>query len=177
MGGVLAAITSILSDIMPPTNRGGRPRKPDRLKRLHGTDRKDRKRNSIVVKRKMPRRPVGLSSQAVRIWNSLGPQIHELGLLNEIDSSAFGVFCQAYGDWLELTRHLNRLGVLNWYQVTDSGYRQVIPEVGARNTALQTMNKFGSKFGLDPSSRSGFNIEENKLTETEEFLFPTKVIA
>jgi P27 family predicted phage terminase small subunit len=118
-----------------------------------------------------------LSNQATRIWKSLGPKVHELGLLNEVDGPTFGVFCQAYGDWLELTRYLNKLGVLNWYQETESGYRQVIPEIGARNTAYQVMHKIGARFGLDPSSRSGLAHPESAPNAVEEFLFRPQVIA
>ena len=51
----------------------------------------------------MPKRPTELSEQAVRIWQSLGPKLHELGLLAEIDASTFAIYCQAFGDWLQLT--------------------------------------------------------------------------
>lgn len=160
-----------------PGPKGGRPRKAEALKQLHGTTRNDRKPKQLVIKGEMPRRPIGLSDQAARIWKSLGPKVHELGLLNEVDGPTFGVFCQAYGDWLELTRELNRLGTLNWYQETESGYRQVIPEVGARNTAYQVMSKIGTRFGLDPSSRSGMVQSDSAPNAVEEFLFKPHAIA
>ena len=127
----------------------------------------------------MPMRPVGLSRQAARVWKSLGPKLHDLGLLADIDQSTFAVYCQAYADWLELTRHLNRLGPTQWYSVAESGYRQVIPEVAVRDKAYQVMQRLETRFGLDPSSRSGIAIEgQQKIaTETEAFLFAPRVIA
>tara|TARA_Y100001951_G_scaffold75768_1_gene62802 strand:+ start:73 stop:564 length:492 start_codon:yes stop_codon:yes gene_type:complete len=162
-----------------PGPKGGRPRKPAALKRLHGTAKKGEapaKTPNATGKAKVP---VGLSAQARRIWKSLGPKLHELGLLTEVDASMFGTYCQAYGDWLELTRKLNKLGVGKIYQTTQGGYRQVIPEVGARNTAFQVMSKVGPRFGLDPSSRSGIvaSSSEAPRDAAEEFLFRPKAIA
>ena len=69
--------------------RGGRPRKPDALKKLQGTARADRKRSSTAHVKGMPKRPTGLSEQAVRIWKSLGPKLHELGLLAEMQTRTY----------------------------------------------------------------------------------------
>ena len=159
--------------------KGGRPRKPDALKKLHGTARKDRTVESSAIATGMPTRPVGLSPQAIRVWKSLAPKLLDLGLLSDIDQSTFAVYCQAYGDWLELTRLLNRLGVANWYSETESGYRQVIPEVAVRDKAYQVMQRLETRFGLDPSSRSGIAVEGRQkiANATEEFLFAPKVVA
>jgi phage terminase small subunit len=75
--------------------RGGRPRKPDALKELQGTVRADRKRNPTANAKGMPKCPTGLSEQAVRIWKSLGPKLHKLGLLAETDASMFAIYCQS----------------------------------------------------------------------------------
>ena len=157
--------------------RGGRPRKPDALKELQGTARADRKRSSIANVEGMPKRPTGLSEQAVRIWQSLGPKLHELGLLAEIDASMFAIYCQTCADWLQITRHLNRLGPLKWYSVTKSGYRRMIPELQVRDRAFQVLLKLGTRFGLDPSSRAGLGVVADKSPNfVEEFLFNPRVI-
>ena len=160
------------------SSRPGRPRKPDALKKLHGTARKDRTVESSATATGMPTRAIGLSSQAGRVWKSLGPKLHDLGLLSEIDQSTFAVYCQAYADWLELTRLLNKLGVANWYSETESGYRQVIPEVASRDKAYQVMQRIGTRFGLDPSSRSGIATDgrQKAANATEEFLFGPKAV-
>ena len=135
--------------------RGGRPRKPDALKELQGTARADRKRNPTAHVKGMPKRPTGLSEQAVRIWQSLGPKLHELGLLAEIDASMFAIYCQSCADWLQLTRYLNRLGPLKWYSVTKSGYRRMIPELQVRDRAFQVLLKLGTRFGSTPPVAQG----------------------
>ena len=130
--------------------RGGRPRKPNSPKKLQGTARADRMRSSTANVKGMPKRPTGLSEQAVRIWQSLGPKLHELGLLAEIDASMFVIYCQACADWLQITRYLNRLGPLKWYSVTKSGYRRMIPELQVRDRAFQVLLKLGTRFGATP---------------------------
>jgi len=160
------------------SSRRGHPRKPDALKKLHGTARKDRAVESSATATGMPTRAIGLSSQAGRVWESLAPKLHDLGLLSEIDQSTFAVYCQAYADWLEVTRVLNKLGVANWYTETESGYRQVIPEVAVRDKAYQVMQRLGTRFGLDPSSRSGIATDgrQKAANATEEFLFGPKAV-
>ena len=147
------------------------------LKELQGTARADRKRSSTANVKGMPKRPTGLSEQAVRIWQSLGPKLHELGLLAEIDASMFAIYCQACADWLQLTRYLNRLGPLKWYSVTESGYRRTIPELQVRDRAFQVLLKLGTRFGLDPSSRAGLGVvADTSPNFVEEFLFKPRVI-
>ena len=58
-------------------SKGGRPRKPEALKRLHGTARADRKVGKIASPNGRPLMPVGISRQARRIWKSLGPSVVE----------------------------------------------------------------------------------------------------
>ena len=141
------------------------------LKKLRGTVRADRKRNSTANVKGMPKRPTGLSEQAVRIWKSLGPKLYDLGLLAEIDASMFAIYCQAFGDWLQLTRYLNRLGPLKWYSTTESGYRRTIPELQVRDRAFQVLLKLGTRFGLDPLSRAGLGVVADKSPNfVEEFL-------
>ena len=161
-----------------PNPKGGMPRKPEALKKLHGTARKDRAVESSATATGMPTRPIGLSSQATRVWKSLAPKLHGLGLLSEIDQSVFAVYCQAYGDWLEVTRLLNKLGIANWYSETESGYRQVIPEVAVRDKVYQVMQRLETRFGLDPSSRSGIATDgrQKVANATEEFLFGPKAV-
>ena len=158
--------------------RVGGPRKADALKRLQGTDRKDRKIKNTPQPKGVPRRPGGLSSQAIRVWDSLGPRLCNLGLLADTDASTFAVYVQAYGDWLELTRYLNKLGITNWYIESESGYRQVIPEVAVRDKAYQVMRLLGSRFGLDPSSRSGISSEAEQVSISlaEDFLFAPRIV-
>ena len=123
----------------------------------------------------MPQRPSVLSSEAVRVWNVLGPKLFALGLLADVDESTFGVYCQGYADWLQITELLNDIGVAAWYSESESGYRQVIPEVAARDKAFQVMQRLAPRFGLDPSSRSGISITDGTKpsTASEDFLFPS----
>ncbi len=84
----------------------------------------------------------------------------------------FAIYCQTCADWLQITRHLNRLGPLKWYSVTESGYRRMIPELQVRDRAFQVLLKLGTRFGLDPSSREGLGVANQTSPDfAEEFLF------
>jgi len=154
-------------------------RKPQALKKLHGTQRPDRDVPNIADTKGMPTRSEGLSHTAIRVWNDLGPKLVELGLLGEVDGAVFGAFCQAYADYVDITKHLNSIGVANWYWVGKNGYRQVIPEVAERNKAFAHMTKLAPKFGLDPSARSGIDIAgvQQSDNSVEAFLFEGKKVA
>jgi hypothetical protein len=52
------------------------------------------------------------------------------------------------------------LGPLKWYSITESGYRQTIPELQVQDRAFQVLLKLGTRFGLDPSSREGLGVAD-----------------
>ena len=164
---------------MASTTKQGRPRKPKVLKKLQGTYRPSRE----VTKHKAatgpkPRKPTGLSKQASSVWDQLCPKLYALGLVTEVDVLTFASYCQAAGDWVQTTRHLNKLGCENWYFETASGYRQQIPEVGVRDKVFQQMVKLGPRFGLDPVSREGLVSDDAPVPDfAEEFLFEPGVVA
>ena len=69
------------------------------------------------------------------------------------------------------------LGPLKWYSITESGYRQTIPELQVQDRAFQVLLKLGTRFGLDPSSRAGLGVVADKSPNfAEEFLFNPRVI-
>jgi P27 family predicted phage terminase small subunit len=154
-------------------------RKPDALKKLQGTQRPYRTVERTAVSKGEPIQPEILSDQAKKVWNDLAPELVKLGLLGAVDQSTFTAYCQSYADYLELTEYLNQLGPKNWYMETQSGYRQVIPEVAERNKAFAQMQKLAPRFGLDPSSRSGIDTgkEQNTDTAVEAFLFKAPKVA
>tara|TARA_R110001599_G_scaffold117556_1_gene285983 strand:+ start:40 stop:531 length:492 start_codon:yes stop_codon:yes gene_type:complete len=159
------------------SHKMGRPRKPDIVKELEGTARKDRQVTGTAVATGSPQPPKELSDGALRVWRQLAPQLIELGLLAEVDASTFATYCQSYADWLELNEYLAKLGPKNWYFETQTGYRQIIPEVTAREKAFQAMQRQGGKFGLDPSSRSGIPAGKpaSSTDPVEEFLFQPRI--
>ena len=154
-------------------------RKPNSLKKLHGTMRPDRTVKRTASASGEPVRPDILSDKAKEIWDDIAPKLIEMGLLGAVDQSTFTSYCQSYADYLELTQYLNKLGPLNWYTEAESGYRQVIPEVAERNKMFTQMQKLAPRFGMDPSSRSGIDTgkEPDTSTAVESFLFGEKKIA
>ena len=53
----------------------------------------------------------------------------------------------------------------------------MIPELQVRDRAFQVLLKLGTRFGLDPSSRAGLGVANDKSPDfAEEFLFNPRVI-
>ena len=98
-----------------PNHGKGPPRKPDALKRLEGTYRKDRtSKNPPKFPGSTPRPPKELNAAAKAEWKRLSPQLAELGMLTPADKALFGVYCQAFADYWKLTAELNAMG--SWSQ-------------------------------------------------------------
>ena len=97
---------------------------------------------------------------------------------NDREEYAYYVLTNAHGPYDE-EMLAGVFHLANWYSETESGYRQVIPEVAVRDKVYQVMQRLETRFGLDPSSRSGIAIEgQQKIANaTEEFLFAPRVIA
>ena len=77
--------------------------------------------------------------------------MEQLGILTEVDMTAFAGYCQAYARWKEAEEFISRHGAI---VKTPSGYWQQVPQVSIAQTYLRLMNRFCEQFGLTPSSRS-----------------------
>ncbi len=114
-----------------------------------------------------------MSTIAKREWKRLRPELEKLGLLWNIDSSAFAAYCEAYSDLVTATKFTKKNGQtyeLNQYhpkKKDENGdpvllrvYRQQHPEVSIRNTAMKQIRAFASEFGMSPSSRGRIEVSK-----------------
>jgi P27 family predicted phage terminase small subunit len=148
----------------------GRPPKPTALKKLAGNPGK-RKLNENEPKPRAVRMhaPDHLSDRAKAEWRRITPEVYRLGLLTVVDRAALAAYCQAYGDWLEAE---NMLDIEGKVLVTNTGYRYLNPWWSVRCKSLELMDKFGARFGFDPSSRTRIKLEANEKGMTlAEMLF------
>ncbi len=144
---------------MPP--RGRKP-KPESLKVIQGTTRKDRM-NEDAPKPDLSIPVPGdhLSPEALMEWGRISRELHKLGLLTEIDRPALEAYCQAYGRWVAAEREMKKPD-FSMIIITPKGAQIQNPLIGIANTSVEIMRKFLTEFGMTPSSRSRVIVPKEK---------------
>ena len=104
--------------------------------------------------------PDWLEDEAKAEWARMGDILADMGVLTEVDVTAFAGYCQAYARWKEAEEFLTQHGSIIR---TPNGYLQQVPQVSIAQTNLKIMLKFCEQFGLTPSARS--RIVANKSVE------------
>ncbi len=144
----------------------GRKPKPTALKKLEGNPGR-RKLNESEPKpgKKAPRCPAWLEEEAKREWKRTGKILEYMGLLTEMDMTAFAGYCQAYARWKEAEEFITQHGTMIR---TPNGYLQQVPQVSIAQTNLKIMLKFCEQFGLTPSARSRIAAGEGSADPADE---------
>ena len=135
----------------------GRKPKPTAIKALEGNPGK-RELNDKEPKpsKKAPSCPKWLDEEAKKEWRRLSKHLENLGVLTEVDMTAFAGYCQAYARWKEAEEFISKHGAI---VKTPSGYWQQVPQVAIAHKYLNLMKNFCQEFGLTPSSRSRIAAE------------------
>ncbi len=144
----------------------GRKPKPTALKVLEGNPgKRPLNKNEPKPEKKAPKCPSWLEPEAKKEWRRMSKILEELGILTEIDASAFSGYCQAYARWKEAEEFLTKHGTIF---KTPSGYIQQVPQVSIAQTYLKIMKDFCSEFGLTPSARSRIHAAVDKKDTDDE---------
>lgn len=144
----------------------GRKPKPTSLKVLEGNPGK-RPLNPFEPKpnKKAPRCPTWLEDDAKKEWKRMSKVLESMGLLTDMDMTAFAGYCQAYARWKEAEEFLTKHGSII---KTPNGYLQQVPQVSIAQTNLKIMLKFSEQFGLTPSARSRIQAGTGEVSEQDE---------
>lgn len=87
----------------------GRKPKPTNLKVLQGNAGKRKiSKNEPKPRRVVPRCPPHLDAIAQKEWKRFSRVLDRLGLLTEIDGSAFAAYCDLYSRWVKINRDIER---------------------------------------------------------------------
>ena len=162
---------------MPNHGKGGRPRKPDEVKRLQGTLRKHRITPNQPVFTGTAKLPVWLQGHAREEWKRVAPQLRALGMLTAVDLAMFAAYCQAFGDYIDLTVRLGNLEVTT--MTTEDVKERVAAQVHARSVATQRrqayqqMRECAREFGFTPTSRSTLRLIAEAVPTDDEDAPPT----
>lgn len=139
----------------------GRKPKPTALKELEGNpSRRTLNENEPKPRAAVSPCPDWLEDEAKAEWARTGEILADMGVLTEVDVTAFAGYCQAYARWKEAEEFLTQHGSIIR---TPNGYLQQVPQVSIAQTNLKIMLKFCEQFGLTPSARS--RIVANKSVE------------
>ena len=143
----------------------GRKPKPTAVKELEGNPGKRKLNTKEPMPGKgMPACPAWLLPEAKKDWKRLCEKLNQMGVLTEVDRSAFAAYCQSYARWKEAQEHVDAEGAT--YE-TDNGMHRPNPWVNISNTEQRLMLQAASEFGLTPSARSrimaasGVNAKED----------------
>lgn len=145
----------------------GRPRTPDSIKELRGTDREDRKNkkqpnypiiredeNGVVVP------PDELTGLALQEWNRLAPLLASRAVIQETDIMMLAAYCFEIGVYWDMQREIKRTK-------GEDRYLYIIADKALKN-AIQ----LASRFGLTPSDRQKIVLNPpNKKKDIMENLF------
>lgn len=135
----------------------GRKPKPTALKVLEGNPgRKPLNDKEPKPEKRAPKCPSWLEPEAKKEWKRMAKVLETMGILTQIDMTAFAGYCQAYARWKEAEEFLSKHGTIF---KTPSGYIQQVPQVSIAQTYLKVMKDFCSEFGLTPASRSRIRVD------------------
>lgn len=142
--------------------RGPSP-KPTALKLLEGNPGKQRLNLSEPmpnVPDTVPKPPKRLLPEAKKEWKRLAPAMVALGLLTEVDTTAFAELCQNYAYYLAADAEILSLGAKGpiEMQTTPSGYIQQHPLLSLRKQYYETWRRGLADFGLTPASRARISL-------------------
>lgn len=130
----------------------GRKPTPTAIKELEGNPgKRPLNTNEPKPKKKAPPCPKWLEPDAKKEWKRLAKQMEEIGILTQVDMTAFAGYCQSWARYKEAEEFISQHGTI---VKTPSGYYQQIPQVSIAQTYLKIMNRFCEQFGLTPAARS-----------------------
>lgn len=104
----------------------GRKPKPTAVKKLEGNPGKRKLNTKEPTGKGMPDCPAWLLPEAKTEWIRLSEKLNQMGVLTEIDRSAFAAYCQSYARWKEAQEHINSEGAT--YE-TENGMQRPNPWV------------------------------------------------
>lgn len=144
--------------------RGGRP-KPTSLQLIMGNPSKKAPAvaNEARPPSSRPEPPEHLSELARIEWHRVIGRLFECGLMTDVDRPMFAAYCNAYGQWEQLSNDLQVMADADPKThgvaiMTTNGNMVQNPLVGALRCARADMARYAVEFGMSPSARSRIDV-------------------
>ena len=106
-------------------------------------------------RKRVPSPPDDLGELGQKEWRRQGPELVRLGLLTDMDRTAFHVYCDTYERWVVASREAKRIPLIT----TPRGHIQQSPWVSMANRLFYMLNQSLMRFGMDPASRSRIAVD------------------
>ena len=126
---------------------------PTELKLLRGTYRSERAaEHQPMPATRVPPCPAHILGEARREWKRTGKLLRDMGLISDLDRSAFAAYCQAWARWVEAEEKLREFGVVIVNKAKGEMYPSPFWKVSEQ--AVSQMRMFLVEFGMTPASRT-----------------------
>ncbi len=104
----------------------------------------------------VPEAPEDLGDYGREYWNTLAPQLIEMGIWKPIHADTFRVLCELWQEYRSLSVWLAEDPERMTF-CTETGYMSETPQVRQRDKALVQLQKLWLKFGLTPHALAQLN--------------------
>ena len=127
------------------------------MKALKGTDQRCRMNESafeIPVINRLPKTPVFLNKLGKQVYRTVGQNLLDLGILNEINLMMFTALCREYGIYWEAETRMKSLND-RWESIEDKqGNVKTVPSALHKisKEALNNAKMLAVEFGLTPAT-------------------------
>lgn len=140
----------------------GRKKIPTRIKELRGTTRPDRTLDNemtVEVVSNIPEPPEWLSVIGAEEWDKVCAELHNKGMLCDIDLRLLEAYCNAISLHIETEMMLRKKGRIQVFKDEEGNIKhaQALPFQKIANDALDRALKLATQFGFTPSSRTGIS--------------------
>ena len=145
----------------------GRKPLPTQLKKLKGTLRADRiNPNEPEPDPNIPPVPPHLDKKAQVEYARITAELHEVGLMSNLDLAAISAYCDVYSQWEQASEAMEGGPLII---KTKAGNIIQNPLIGIKNTTREQMRRFLVEFGLTPASRSKVVARKEKPEKENPF--------
>lgn len=100
-----------------------------------------------------PQPPEWLSDDGRKIWDDIAPRLANMKILQIIDATTFGRYCQDFGTWVQLQHILREEGTTYESESPHGTYRRSHPAFMQADRLNRTLISMESGFGLNPADR------------------------
>lgn len=101
-----------------------------------------------------PEMPADLVGDAAIAWGEMTGFIRKMGILSKSDTHILGMYCRAYGDYMQCQRMTDDTGIVS----SINGQLKRNPFDHAKRDYFNLMMRILARFGLSPSDRAGIDM-------------------